>query len=71
MIFMALYNPDKFRDLIFKSKFFDLLEVEQNLKGKLASDDVALMTFALEWLKFSLFGERTIQLSTQKINLPI
>jgi hypothetical protein len=28
----------------------------------LKSDDVALMRFAFDWLKFSLFGEKTIRL---------
>ena len=58
---MASYNLDRFRDFIFKSKLFDRFEVESALKEKLASDDVELMKFAFDWLKFSLFGEKTIQ----------
>ena len=62
MFFMASYNLDKFRDFVFKSKFFDRFEVEPQLKDKLVSDDVELMKFAFDWLKFSLFGEKMIQI---------
>ncbi len=61
MFFMASYNLDRFRDFIFKSKFFDRFDVVSTLKEKLASDNVELMKFAFDWLKFSLFGEKTIQ----------
>lgn len=61
MFFMASYNLDKFREFIFKSKFFDLFEVKADLKDKLANDDVDLMKFGFEWLKFSLFGEKTMK----------
>lgn len=62
MFFMASYNLDKFRDFVFKSRFFDLFHVDQGLKEKLKNDDVTLMGFALDWLKFSLFGEETMRL---------
>lgn len=64
MFSMASYNLDKFRAFIFNSRFFDLFEVPQDLREKLRSDDVALMVFAFDWLKFSLFGEKTIQLKS-------
>ena len=62
MFFMASYNLDKFRGFIFQSRFFDLFDVGQDLKEMLKSNDVALMGFAFEWLKFSLFGDKTMQL---------
>ena len=64
MFSMASYNLDKFREFIFKSKFFERFEVESGLKSKLASDDVELMKFAFDWLKFSLFGDKTIQIKS-------
>jgi hypothetical protein len=39
--------------------------VESGLKNRLASDDVELMKFSFDWLKFSLFGEKTIQIKNQ------
>lgn len=62
MFYMASYNLDKFRKFIFESRFFDRFEVESALNEKLASDDVELMQFAFDWLKFSLFGDKTIQI---------
>lgn len=62
MFSMASYNLDKFRTFIFKSRFFDLFDVADDLKKRLGSDDEALMLFSFDWLKFSLFGEQTIHL---------
>ena len=70
MFFMASYNLDRFRDFIYKSRFFDLFEVDPELNDRLATDDVALMQFSFDWLKFSLFGEKTIRIRTQKIPSP-
>ena len=65
MFYMASYNLDKFRGFIFESRFFDLFQVESDLKEKLASDDVELMKFGFDWLKFSLFGDKTIQIKLE------
>ena len=60
MFFMASYNLDRFRDFIFNSKFLDLFEIEKDLEKQFAEDDIALMNFGFDWLKFSLFGEQTL-----------
>ncbi len=60
MFYMASYNLDRFRDFIFKSPFLERFEVEPETRGAIASDDTALMRFAFDWLRFSLFGEQTI-----------
>ena len=62
MFFMASYNIDKFRGYIFQGRFFDFFNVDQQLKERLKTDDVALVGFAFDWLKFSLFGENTLKL---------
>jgi Fe-S-cluster containining protein len=62
MFFMASYNLDRFRRLIFETRFLDLFQVKAEKIEALAVDDVLLMHFAFEWLKFSLFGEKTIQI---------
>ena len=61
MFFMASYNLDRFKGFIFQSRFFDIFEVGQDQKERMKIDDVALLGFAFDWLKFSLFGEKTIQ----------
>ncbi len=60
MFFMASYNLDRFRVFIFESRFFSLFQIDSDLKEMLRNDDVILMSFAFDWLKFSLFGEKTI-----------
>ena len=62
MFNMASYNLDRFKDFLFKSGFFNRFEVDPDLIKKMESDDVALMKFALDWLWFSLFGEKTIRI---------
>lgn len=62
MFYMASYNLDKFRRLIFETRFLDLFQVKAEKVEALAVHDVLLMQFAFEWLKFSLFGEKTIQI---------
>lgn len=62
MFSMASYNVDKFRSFIFESRFFDLFSVTPEMKKRWVSDDVELLKLSVEWLKFSLFGERTMQL---------
>lgn len=64
MFFMASYNLDRFRRLIFETRFFDRFHVKAEKIEALAVDDVLLMHFAFEWLKFSLFGEKTIQIKS-------
>ncbi len=62
MFCMASYNLDSFRQFVFKSRFLDLFEVPDVLRDRLASDDTALFSFAMDWLKFSLFGMKTMKL---------
>ena len=61
MFFMASYNPDAFRKFLFESSFFDQFQIEPELRARLADDDVELLTFAVRWLRFSLFGEHTLR----------
>lgn len=60
MFFMASYNLDKFREFIFNSRFFERFRVAPGKKDQLETDDVALMRFGFDWLRFSLFGEKTL-----------
>lgn len=62
MFSMASYNLGAFRKFLFESRFFDLFHVDSDQQKSLAEDDVVLMLFAFDWLKFSLFGENTIRL---------
>ena len=60
MFFMASYNLDKFRRFVFDSKFLSIFQIKETRVDTLASDEIALMRFATDWLKFSLYGEKTM-----------
>lgn len=59
MAFMATYNIDAFRDFLFSSTFLKRYKVKSALTKKIRTDDVELMTFGFEWVKFYIWGIRT------------
>jgi Fe-S-cluster containining protein len=61
MFFTACYNLDKFREFVFESTFFDKFEVDDETKKKIKTDDIELLKFSYFWLRFALFGEKTIE----------
>ena len=61
MTFMALYNLDKFKDFIFKSSFLDRFVIEDITIEKLKRNDVELLKFSFDWIKFGIFGQKTLQ----------
>jgi uncharacterized protein len=62
MFFMACYNLDQFRRFVFQSTFLRRFEVPEERAQKAEKDDEELLTLALQWLKFSLFGEKGLPL---------
>jgi len=60
MFHMVCYNLDKFRGFLFNTSFFDRFEVEDELMKRLQEDDKELLRFGFKWLKFSLYGEKTM-----------
>jgi Fe-S-cluster containining protein len=60
MFFLANYNLDTFRNFLFKSTFFDKFEVDEETRNKIKDDDTELLKFGYTWLRFALFGEKTL-----------
>lgn len=58
MIFMSLYNLDKFREFVFDSTFLDRLEVEPERIKKIKENDEDLLIFAFDWIEFGLLGKK-------------
>jgi len=58
MCLMALYDPDRFREFVFKSSFFQKFHVDDDIVEMIRDDDVALLYFAGQWLRFALFGKK-------------
>ena len=65
MLFMTLYNLDKFKNFVFKSSFLDRLDVEPERIEKIKEDDVELLKFGYDWIKFGLFGEKLFWVKDQ------
>ncbi|MFH1134469.1 MAG: YkgJ family cysteine cluster protein [Pseudomonadota bacterium] len=64
MFFMVSYNLDRFKDFVLTSKFLRMFEVDEGLAGKLGDDDEAVLQLGFLWLKFSLFGEKSLAVKT-------
>lgn len=62
MFFMACYNLDQFRRFVFESTFLGRFDVPEETVKRMKTDDEELLRLALQWLKFSLFGEKGLPL---------
>jgi len=63
MFYTVCYDIDKFKDLVFSSTFFKRFKVDEEHKEKMRNDDVELLKFGFNFLRFSLFGEETMILT--------
>ena len=61
MFFTACYDLDKFREFVFGSTLLERFEVDEEFIEEMRYDDEGLLRFAIQWLRFSLFGERTVK----------
>jgi Fe-S-cluster containining protein len=62
MYVTAAYDLDRFRRFVFETRFLDLFDVDEARVEAIRTDDEELLDFAMEWLRFSLFGEKTMRL---------
>jgi hypothetical protein len=62
MYMMACYNLEEFKSFVFKSSFFDHFTVSDDEKAKIEQDEKELLLFGLKWLRFSLYGEKTMRM---------
>lgn len=61
--YMASYSLDDFRRFVFETSFLDKFDIAQDVLNRIKTEETELMAFACQWLKFSLFGEKTLQLA--------
>jgi uncharacterized protein len=57
MFFMVSYNIEQFRLFVFESSFLKRMPVDAATREALATDDVALLKFGVNWLKDILFKQ--------------
>jgi Fe-S-cluster containining protein len=62
MYYMACYDLDRFRRFAFETRFFQLFDVDEDRIEAMRKDDLELLDFAMQWLKFSLFHEKSMKI---------
>ncbi len=62
MFYMACYSLDEFRRFVFETTFLDKFDIAQDVLDHIKTDNMKLMAFAFQWLKFSLFREKTLKI---------
>jgi len=65
MFFMACYDIDRFRRFVFESTFLTRFVVDEARVEAMRTDDEDLLEFAMQWLRFALFKERTMKMKPQ------
>lgn len=60
MLFMVLYDLDKFRRFVFESSFLEKFNLTETEIEKTRDDDVELLRLGFRWLKFCLFRENSL-----------
>jgi len=66
MLFMSLYNIDKFREFITFTTFLQRFEINKHKTKIIMKSDVELFKFATNWVKFWLFGKSTLKLRSKR-----
>ena len=61
MFHTAAYDVDRFRIFVFETKFLQVYDIPEDRLEKMKTDDVELVKFAFEWLRFSLFGDEILK----------
>ncbi len=54
--YLACYDMDTFREKIFNSDLILDIDVPEKILQKIKKDDLCLLDFGFEWIKFFLFG---------------
>jgi uncharacterized protein len=62
MYLMACYDLDRFRRFVFETRFTEIFDIDEARVEAIRTDDEELLVFAMEWLRFSLFNEKTMKL---------
>jgi len=67
MTFMALYNLDRFREFVFNSSFMNRFDLASATVEKLKRSDLELLKFSFDWIKFGLFGQKTLSVKDDAV----
>ncbi len=62
MYYMACYDLDRFRRFVFETRLLEVFEVDEARVEAMRMDDEELLDFGIQWLRFSLFRQRTMKI---------
>ena len=62
MFFNSTYDLDKLRAFVFGSTLLERFEVDEDFVHEMEGSDEALLRFGFWWVRFALFGERTMKI---------
>jgi Fe-S-cluster containining protein len=62
MYYMACFDLDRFRRFVFESRFLQMFEVDEARADAMRTNDEDLLEFAMQWLRFSLFNEKSMKI---------
>lgn len=66
MIYLAAYNLDKFRDFVLNSRFINIFEFDDaDYLERIRVDDTELLKLGMDWIKFGLFGQKTMKVKKE------
>jgi len=68
LLYTAVYDLDAFKRFLFKTRFFDIYDVEEEVIEKIKNDEEELLSFGYRWVRFSLFSENTLELKDKEMN---
>ena len=61
MFFIAAYNSDRFREMVFKSRFLDRFQIDEGEIEQIRISETALLDLAFKWIQFSFLGEPALK----------
>ena len=67
MVFMSLYNLDRFREFVFNSSFLSKFEVDKATIERIKRNDIDLLKFSFDWIKFGIFGQKVLQVKADAV----
>jgi Fe-S-cluster containining protein len=65
MYYMACFDLDRFRRFVFESRFLQMFEVDEARAEAMRTSDDDLLDFAMQWLRFSLFNEKSMKIKAE------
>lgn len=63
MYLMACFDIDCFRRFVFDSNFLNYFLVDEYRVEVMRTNDEEMLNFAMQWLRFSLFGDKTMKVN--------